>query len=158
MNSWHPHDIVMLWHWHETAFSEYSFTPKAPTHHKSPRHLQKPNSTSAPKIGMPKFFFFGSNYLTLWFVQHVSAKYNMQLNEVKISILNAEKHWNYNRIRAIIYFYPQKKRQHQLQKIIIPQEIFSPIWSTALTIFSISSGQMSGQWVNPKYRRIHFPK
>ena len=33
----------------------------------------------------------------------------------------------------------------------------SPMMSTTLTIFSISSGHTSGQCVNPKYIRIHLP-
>ena len=36
--------------------------------------------------------------------------------------------------------------------------MYLPIESTALVIFSNSSGQMSGQWVNPKYSSTHLPR
>ena len=49
----------------------------------------------------------------------------------------------------------------QLPRVILKTHNYSlllPMASMTFAIFSSSSGQMSGQKVNPKYRRTHWPK
>lgn len=48
---------------------------------------------------------------------------------------------------------------NKLHIAFLPQNnLYLPTMSIAFAIFSNSSGQISGQWVNPKYNKIHFPR